>query len=43
MSLLSIRGRRNKMMAWMAKHFPLTMQTKMNEKMVSKAIDKSEI
>lgn len=41
--LLSVPGGKNKMMAWMSKHLPLTMQTKMNEKMVRKAIDKSKI
>jgi short-subunit dehydrogenase len=41
--LLSVPGGKNKMMAWMAKHMPLMMQTKMNEKMVRKAIDTSKI
>lgn len=41
--LLSVPGGKNKMMAWMAKHLPLAMQSEMNEKMVRKAIDKSKI
>jgi short-subunit dehydrogenase len=41
--LLSVPGSKNKMMAWMAKHMPLTMQAKMNEKMVRKAIDISKL
>ncbi|MBL4703344.1 MAG: SDR family NAD(P)-dependent oxidoreductase [Flavobacteriales bacterium] len=41
--LLSIPGGKNKIMAWMAKHMPLQMQTKMNEKMIRKAIDKTKI
>jgi hypothetical protein len=41
--LLSVPGGKNKMMAWMAKHMPLMMQAKMNEKMVKKAIDTSKI
>ena len=40
---LSIPGGKNKMMAWMAKHSPLQMQSVMNEKMMKKAIDKDKI
>jgi short-subunit dehydrogenase len=40
---LTVPGGKNKIMAWMAKHSPLEMQAKMNEKMVRKAIDKSKI
>ncbi|MFT7031508.1 MAG: short-subunit dehydrogenase [Marinoscillum sp.] len=40
---LIVPGGKNKMMAWMAKHMPLEMQAKMNEKMVWKAIDKSKV
>jgi uncharacterized protein len=36
--MLSVPGGMNKMMAWMAKHLPLEMQAKMNEKMMRKAI-----
>lgn len=42
-SMLSVPGGKNKMMAMMAKHMPLEMQAKMNEKMVRKAIDSSKI
>ncbi len=41
--LLTVPGGKNKIMAWMAKHMPLMMQTKMNEKMVRKAIDRSKV
>lgn len=41
--LVSIPGGKNKMMAWMSKHFPLSMQAGMNEKMVKKAIDQNKI
>jgi uncharacterized protein len=41
--LLSVPGSKNKLMAWMAKHMPLKMQTKMNEKMIRKAIDNNKI
>lgn len=40
---LTVPGGKNKMMAWMAKHSPLEMQAKMNEKMVRKAIDQHKI
>jgi len=40
---LAIPGGKNKMMAAMAKHSPLEMQAKMNEKMMRKAIDVSKI
>lgn len=40
---LSIPGGKNKMMGWMAKHMPLEMQAKMNEKMVRKAISQHKI
>lgn len=36
--MLSVPGGKNKMMAWMAKHLPLEMQARMNEKMIRKAI-----
>lgn len=41
--LLTVPGGKNKMMAWMAKHMPLAMQSSMNEKMVRKAIDPRKI
>ena len=41
--LLSVPGGKNKMMAWMAKHLPLKLQTGMNEKMVGGAIDQNKI
>jgi hypothetical protein len=41
--LLSVPGGKNKMMAWMAKHMSLTIQAKMNEKMVRKAINTRKI
>lgn len=41
--LLAIPGRRNKMMALMAKLSPMSMSATMNEKMVRKAIDGSKI
>jgi hypothetical protein len=41
--LLSVPGGKNKMMAWMAKHMPLEMQAKMNEKMGRKAIQSDKI
>lgn len=40
---LSIPGSKNKMMATMAKHSPYEMQARMNEKMISKAIDPNKI
>ncbi len=40
---LSVPGGKNRMMAWMAKHMPLEMQAKMNEKMIGKAIDENKI
>jgi hypothetical protein len=40
---LAIPGFKNSMMALMAKHSPLEMQAKMNEKMMYKAIDKTKI
>lgn len=40
---LSVPGGKNKMMAWMAKHSPLEMQAKMNEKMVRNAIDHNKL
>jgi short-subunit dehydrogenase len=40
---LSIPGRKNKIMAWMAKHMPTEMQSKMNEKMVRKAISQNKL
>lgn len=42
-NLISVPGRKNKIMAWMAKHLPLQIQAKMNEKMIKKAIDNSKI
>ncbi len=36
--LIAIPGTKNKMMAAMAKHSPLKMQAKMNEKMMKKAL-----
>jgi short-subunit dehydrogenase len=41
--LISVPGGKNKMMAWMAKHMPLKMQSSMNEKMIRKAIHKNKI
>jgi short-subunit dehydrogenase len=41
--MLSVPGGMNKMMAWMAKHLPLEMQAKMNEKMMRKAINTNKI
>jgi uncharacterized protein len=38
--LLSVPGGKNKLMAFMAKHLPMAMQAKMNEKMIGKAIKK---
>lgn len=40
---LSVPGGKNKIMAAMAKHSPLAMQAKMNEKMVRNAIDPSKL
>ena len=40
---LSIPGRKNKVMGWMAKHMPVEMQSKMNEKMMRKAIHQNKI
>lgn len=40
---LSVPGSRNKVMAAMAKHSPMEMQAKMNEKMMRKAIDPSKL
>ena len=41
--LVSVPGSKNKIMAFMAKHSSLQMQTKMNEKMVRKAINSDKI
>jgi uncharacterized protein len=41
--LLSVPGGKNKMMAWMAKHLPLEMQARMNEKMIGKAINTNKL
>lgn len=41
--LIAIPGGKNKMMATMAKHLPLQMQTNMNEKMMRKAISTAKI
>jgi uncharacterized protein len=41
--ILSVPGGMNKMMAWMAKHLPLEMQAKMNEKMMRKAINTNKL
>lgn len=41
--LVSVPGSSNKMMAWMAKHLPLKMQSTMNEKMIRKAINPTKI
>jgi uncharacterized protein len=41
--MLSVPGGLNKMMAWMAKHLPLEMQAKMNEKMIRKAINTNKL
>jgi uncharacterized protein len=41
--MLSVPGGMNKMMAWMAKHLPLEMQAKMNEKMIRKAINTNKL
>jgi short-subunit dehydrogenase len=40
---LTIPGGKNKMMGWMAKHMPVEMQAKMNEKMMRAAIDPKKI
>lgn len=42
-SLLVVPGSKNKIMAGMAKHMPLSIQAGMNEKMMHKAIDKNKI
>jgi uncharacterized protein len=41
--MLSVPGGRNKIMAWMAKHLPLEMQAKMNEKMIRNAIHTTKL
>ncbi len=41
--VVTVPGGKNKMMAWMAKHMPLKMQSSMNEKMVGKAMDADKI
>jgi short-subunit dehydrogenase len=40
---LTIPGSKNKLMGWMAKHKPLEIQSKINEKMIRKAIDQTKI
>lgn len=42
-NLIAIPGGKNKIMAAMAKHSPLKMQSEMNEKMMKKAISKSKL
>ena len=42
-SLSVVPGGKNKMMAGMAKHMPLSIQARMNEKMMRKAINKNKI
>jgi uncharacterized protein len=42
-ALIVVPGTKNKMMAWMAKHSPLKMQAKMNEKMMRKALDLNKL